>query len=76
MAKVIRDHFKVESSVCVIHLPSGTKISTYPYKDKKDVGDLKIRNLHDNDHADEYDPDEVRAMALELLKELAEDNND
>lgn len=66
---VTKDQFEIVDEQTVRHLPTGMKISTYRYKDPGDIGDLIVGGANSPKLSPE-EANEVRLVALEMLKEL------
>ena len=80
MSEVTREQFEFIGDTKVRHTPTGATVSTLPYEDPTNTANSVWENygragevLPDGE---EYDPDEIRALAVTLLRERAlEDGN-
>lgn len=70
-----RSEFEFDGDLKVRHLPTGATFSTYRYDDPELVGSSINENLaRAGDrlaNGDDYSPAEIRAIAVQLLRERA-----
>lgn len=67
--KVSREQFEHLAEGKVRHRPSGITFSAYPKTDRIDV-EISHQEQEANEDGYEYDHDEVKRMALEVLRDL------
>ena len=74
MTAVDRTQFDIKNDVQVVHKPTGARFSTYPYDHPKDV-EIQFLNwgrAGDRlENGDDYEREDVRRVAHELLREQA-----
>ena len=74
LTKVTRDQFEKLSNLQVRHKPLGIVVSSRPYLDPKDAAaEVMVRTTDRelDDDGNEYDHDEVKRVAIDILRDLA-----